>query len=137
MASDISAALRRQIAERDNFRCEYCLMPESELLAGCEVDHVISRKHGGLSDLANLALSCERCNRAKGTDVGSITAAGKFIRLYNPRIDLWPEHFRLDAGKIVSISEVGSATVILLKFNAPDRILQRQALQQVGIYPAA
>ena len=28
-------------------------MPEWALLAGCEVDHVISRKHGGITDLSN------------------------------------------------------------------------------------
>ena len=73
MAESIAAALRREVARRAQHRCEYCLMPEDLLLAGCEVDHVISRKHGGLSDSANLALSCERCNRAKGTDVkGSV-----------------------------------------------------------------
>jgi 5-methylcytosine-specific restriction endonuclease McrA len=66
MADDISQSLRRVVAERAGFRCEYCLMPEVELFAGCEVDHIISRKHGGLTDSANPALSCERCNRAKG-----------------------------------------------------------------------
>ncbi len=54
------------MAGRAFHSCEYCRMPEPELLAGCEVDHIISRKHKGLTDLANLALSCERCNRAKG-----------------------------------------------------------------------
>ncbi|MDO8545171.1 MAG: HNH endonuclease signature motif containing protein [Opitutaceae bacterium] len=48
MAELIGAALRREVASRAQYRCEYCLMPEAYLLAGCEVDHVISRKHGGL-----------------------------------------------------------------------------------------
>jgi 5-methylcytosine-specific restriction endonuclease McrA len=72
MADEISEALRREVASRAGFRCEYCLMPEAELFAGCEVDHIISRKHHGETDSANLALSCERCNRAKGSDVGSV-----------------------------------------------------------------
>ena len=71
-------------------------MPEWALLAGCEVDHVISRKHGGITDLFNLAFSCARCNRAKGTDVGSISrSTGAFVRFFNPRIEPWQEHFTL------------------------------------------
>lgn len=111
-------------------------MPEAELLAGCEVDHIISRKHGGLTDLANLALSCERCNRAKGTDVATVLGVPqKVTRLFNPRIDGWAEHFGLENGRIISRTEIGEATMKVLRFNAPDRIVQRQVLQQAGAYP--
>ena len=111
-------------------------MPEAELLAGCEVDHIISRKHGGLTDLANLALSCERGNRAKGTDVASVLGTPqKFVRLFNPRIDHWPDHFRLEDARIAPVTEIGEVTVTLLRFNAPDRLVQRRALQQAGAYP--
>jgi hypothetical protein len=107
------------------------------LFAGCEVDHVISRKHGGLTDLANLALSCERCNRAKGTDVGSVVGAEQtFVRLFNPRIDAWHAHFRLRGPTIEPLTEIGEATVRLLRLNAPDRVIQREALQRIGVYPA-
>ncbi len=51
MAEQISPALRREVAVRAGFRCEYCLMPEAELFAGCEVDHIISRKHQGQRDI--------------------------------------------------------------------------------------
>ena len=138
MANDISLALRRTVTERAGFRCEYCRMPEAELLAGCEVDHIISRKHGGLTDLANLALSCERCNRAKGTDVASVLGTPqKFIRLFNPRIDFWADHFQIDGGRIVPRTEIGEVTVTLLRLNASDRVVQRLVLQQAGAYPKA
>ena len=98
MADAVSQQLRREIRTRAGGRCEYCLIFEALLLAGCEVDHIISRKHGGLTELSNLALSCARCNRAKGTDVGSIhPGSGDFIRLFNPRLDHWDEHFAADA----------------------------------------
>jgi hypothetical protein len=136
MAESIAVALRREVARRAQYRCEYCLMPEHLLLAGCEVDHVISRKHGGLSDSANLALSCERCNRAKGTDVGSVVGSeGRFVRLFNPRIDAWSEHFSLAGGLIKPMSEIGQATVRVLRLNSPDRVLQRQVLQRASLYP--
>ena len=136
MADDITPALRREVAARAGFRCEYCRMPEAELFAGCEVDHIISRKHGGLTDRANLAFSCERCNRAKGTEVGSVVGSErKFVRLFNPRTDVWREHFRLNGGMIQAQSEIGEATMRLLKFNSPDRVLQRRVLQAIDVYP--
>jgi 5-methylcytosine-specific restriction endonuclease McrA len=70
MAEAISQQLRREIRARAGGRCEYCLMAEAWLVWGCEVDHILSRKHGGATELSNLALSCARCNRAKGTDIG-------------------------------------------------------------------
>ena len=138
MAEGISLALRGEVTGRADFRCEYCLMPEAELFAGCEVDHIISRKHGGVTDLANLALACERCNRAKGTDVGSVVGRERrFVRLFNPRIDAWHSHFRLVGANIEPRTEIGEATVQLLRLNAPDRVLQRLALQQIDVYPAS
>ncbi len=113
-------------------------MPEWALLAGCEVDHVISRKHGGITDLSNLAFSCARCNRAKGTDVGSISrSTGAFVRFFNPRIEPWREHFTLDGAHIVGLTEVGQVTIQLLRLNDEERIVERADLQLIGEYPQA
>src|SRR5947209_7826020 len=123
MAEEVSAALRGEITLRAGFRCEYCLMPQSELLAGCEVDHIISRKHSGRTEAVNLALSCERCNRAKGSEVGSLVGQErKLVRLFNPRTDSWRDHFALDNALIKPRTEIGEATGQLLRLNAPDRV---------------
>jgi len=136
MAESIRPGLRREVAARAGGRCEYCRMPEWALLAGCEVDHVISRKHGGITDLSNLAFSCARCNRAKGTDVGSISpSTGTFVRLFNPRIEAWPEHFAFDGSRIVGLTEVGLVTVQLLRLNDEERIVERAVLQSIGEFP--
>jgi hypothetical protein len=37
---------------------------------------------------------------------------------------------------IESKTDIGEATIRLLRFNSPDRVLQRHVLQQVGAYPA-
>jgi hypothetical protein len=131
MADAVSPQLRREVRARANGRCEYCLILERLLLAGCEVDHVVSRKHGGITELSNLALSCARCNRAKGTDVGSIhPGSGELIRLFNPRLDRWNEHFRMDGVRIVGLTPIGQVTVTLLRFNEHERLLERALLQQ-------
>jgi len=58
MAGEVSDALRRTVADRAYHVCEYCLVREEDLYHGCEVDHVISVKHGGLTVPENLAWAC-------------------------------------------------------------------------------
>jgi hypothetical protein len=138
MAEAISQQLRREIRARAGGRCEYCLVRETLLLAGCEVDHVVSRKHGGMTELPNLALSCARCNRAKGMDVGSIyPGSGAFVRLFNPRLDRWDEHFVIEGARIVGLTPIGQVTATLLRLNDDERLLERSLLQQAGQYPGA
>ena len=61
----IGAELRQTIADRAKQLCEYCLIAEADTFYGCEVDHIISLKHGGSSNPNNLAYACALCNRAK------------------------------------------------------------------------
>ncbi|MEE8586205.1 MAG: HNH endonuclease signature motif containing protein [Acidobacteriota bacterium] len=65
MASTVSAALRRLVAERAGFQCEYCLVHEEDTFYGCQVDHIISIKHRGLSEPENLPFACPYCNRSR------------------------------------------------------------------------
>ena len=44
--------------ERAELRCEYCRMPEAFTVWHFEVDHILPRKHGGLTVADNLALAC-------------------------------------------------------------------------------
>ena len=135
MLEGVGAQVRREVFARAGDRCEYCLMPAWALLAGCEVDHISSRKHGGLADLSNLALSCARCNRAKGSDVGSVSdSTGAFIRLFNPRIDRWEDHFKLREGGITASTEIGVVTARLLRMNEYERVIERRLLQMLGEY---
>jgi 5-methylcytosine-specific restriction endonuclease McrA len=43
----ISESSRRLVEERADKRCEYCLIYEEDTYIGCEIDHIISIKHGG------------------------------------------------------------------------------------------
>ena len=85
MASDINDELRAEIARRAGRRCEYCLIHDEDSGFAHQVDHVISRKHGGSSTSDNLAYACVVCNRYKGSDVASIESdTGEIIRLLIP-----------------------------------------------------
>jgi hypothetical protein len=138
MSSYVSAPVRRLVAVRADFLCEYCLVHEDDTVFGCEVDHIISEKHGGATDAENLAYACAFCNRAKGSDIGSIVpGTGRFVRFFNPRTDRWAEHFTLDGVTIVPVSDISEVTSRILAFNDSDRLLERQTLQAVGRYPSA
>jgi hypothetical protein len=96
MTSYISIELRRLVESRANHLCEYCLIHEEDTFLGCQVDHIIAEKHSGPTNADNLSLACTFCNRAKGTDIGSIApSTGEFTRFFNPRTDHWSDHFQL------------------------------------------
>src|SRR5437588_4644004 len=137
MSSLISEDLRRQVASRADFICEYCLIHQDDSLLTFQIDHIISRKHGGHTELENLALACAVCNRQKGSDVGSIIPSTRtFIRFYNPRSDAWMKHFRVAGAVIEALDPIGEATARIFGFNHADRILERELLIQIGRYPS-
>lgn len=138
MSGYINAALRRLVATRAEGLCEYCLINEEDAFFGCEVDHIISEKHGGQTAADNLAYACAFCNRSKGSDIGSIVQqTGSFVRFFHPRNDQWATHFVLDGATIVALSEIGEVTARILDFNNEERLFERQTLQSIGRYPSA
>lgn len=136
MSSYVGAELRRLIATRAGNRCEYCLIREEDTYFGCEVDHIISIKHGGSTEESNLSYACIVCNRHKGSDLGSIEGrTGQLVRFYNPRKDLWEEHFALEDAQINSLTDIGEVTVRIFGFNNYARVLERAELISLGRYP--
>ena len=136
MSNEVSEALRRLVAERAYRVCEYCLVHEEDVYHGCEVDHILSIKHGGLTVGENLAYACFHCNRHKGTDLGSVSVrTGTLVRFYNPRSDRWLEHFCWGEARIEAVTDIGEVTVRLLEFNHPERVAFRKFLAEAGRYP--
>ena len=136
MAGEISPAVRWFVAERAARRCEYCLLHEDDSFTPHQIDHTISRKHGGESSPDNLAFACVRCNAWKGSDIASIASeSGRITSLFNPRRDRWRDHFQLEGGEIVALTGRGVATVRLLRLNLLGRITERRVLAACGRYP--
>ena len=132
----ISTELRRQVISRAENICEYCLIHEDDTFFGCHVDHIISKKHGGLTTADNLALACSVCNLRKGSDIASLTSTGILTRLYNPRTDIWSQHFALVDVVIEPLTAIGGVTASLLQFNISERALERQELIEIYRYPS-
>jgi hypothetical protein len=59
---------RREIYERDNGTCYMCNVNLE--LKQVELDHLVPASRLGDSSPANLAISCMRCNRSRGTKIG-------------------------------------------------------------------
>jgi hypothetical protein len=138
MSSYISDDLRNRVAKRAEYLCEYCLIHEDDTHFGCQVDHIISVKHGGPTTVENLAYACAFCNRHKGSDIGSIVwETGEFTRFFNPRTDHWADHFQHDGIAIKPLTTIGEVTARILGFNDSNRLLERQELMDLGRYPPA
>lgn len=122
----IPVALRRLVEERANRLCEYCLLAADVTFFPHEIDHVIAEKHGGETNADNLAFTCWRCNRHKGSDLGSFEPqTGAFSFLFNPRTQQWDEHFKFEELQIVGLTPEGRTTVRLLQLNNDERLAER------------
>jgi len=133
VASDIGEALRQLVAERARRRCEYCLIHEDDAYLPHQIDHIVSRKHGGLSQEDNLAYACLRCNAWKGSDIGSLDRrSGEMVPLFHPRRQKWTAHFALRGFVIEPLTPQGEVTARLLKLNMAKRVAERQLLVTQG-----
>ena len=134
-ASDIPAAVRRRVAKRAGYRCEYCLLPQAATLFQHEPDHILPRQHGGETEQHNLALACLRCNRYKGPNVGSFDpVTGVLVPFFNPRTQAWADHFLLDDAVIRPLTPEARVTEKLLRLNDEDRVIERKRLLAAGRY---
>jgi hypothetical protein len=132
----IPAALRRLVTERARGYCEYCLMHQDDSPDSHQIDHIIAVRHSGQTASENLALACAECNHFKGTDFATIDpASGAVVRLFNPRVQQWHEHFTLNGPQIVGLTLAGQITVELLRLNSEARLLEREVLIAEGRYP--
>jgi len=110
----------------DELSCEYCLLPAEVAFFPHEVDHVVAEKHGGATDIDNLAFACWRSNRHKGSDLPSFDPQTRQLSpLFNPRAQVWTEHFAYEGERIVGLTPEGRTTVNLLQLNSEERLSER------------
>lgn len=113
-------ALRRQVCERAGQRCEYCRTSRRVIGMPLVVDHIHPKALGGDDSSDNLCAACYRCNEYKGAKThDSDPATGELVPLFNPRTQVWSEHFAWANGgtHIVGLTPTGRATVLALRLN--------------------
>jgi hypothetical protein len=131
----INAELRELVASRANFVCEYCLIAEEDTFFGFQVEHIISLKHGGVSEPENLAYACIFCNRFKGSDIASLSEETReLLRFYDPRADRWRKHFEPAGIFIRPLTPIAEVTIRILRINSDERLLEREILYRQGRY---
>ena len=83
--------------------------------------------------MENLAWACIFCNLYKGPNLASFDPdTGELTRLFNPRLDRWYEHFRLDGARIAGLTPVGRTSIWLLEMNSEILFSLRASLMREG-----
>jgi hypothetical protein len=126
------------VAARALHRCEYCRAPESIFNLPFEVEHIIPVSLDGKDDIQNLALACRSCNLHKGASIsGEEPRTNQATRLFNPRLDRWPNHFtiNLNTGEITGRTAIGRITVKQLNMNSPVQLDARKYWMQLQLFP--
>ncbi len=74
----------------------------------------------------------------KRSDLGSISVRSEtLVRFFNPRTDIWQQHFRVNStGEVEPISEIGEVTIIIFRFNHLERVTERKGLLEIGSFMA-
>lgn len=123
------------VSERARGCCEYCLVPREAATFSLQIDHIIPERQFGPTDVRNLALACKPCNCKKGYSVvRHYYDSGKTVLLFNPRTQVWADHFKLlSSGEIKCLTEVGIATAEMLDFNHETRVVFRERLLANGL----
>lgn len=126
----MTEALRQAVRERAQFRCEYCRMSERLLVFHrFEIDHIRPQKFGGAELLENLAWACLSCNRRKGPLMAALDPdTSQLVRLFDPRSDIWDEHFVYEPPRILGKTAIGRVTTWALGMNSEEYLDLREAL---------
>jgi hypothetical protein len=134
--SDVAGALRRQVVLRAGNRCEYCRLGQSNQEATFHIDHVIPRVAGGQTAIENLALACVSCSLRKAAKLAAIDPeSGMETPLFNPRTQVWDDHFRWVGEIVVPLTATGRATLHSLSLNRPLIVAIRREEAFHGRHP--
>lgn len=133
--SDLAGSVRREAGDR----CGYCLSPQSLTLGRLHIEHIIPLAAGGTNERDNLWLACSLCNghKADKTMVRD-PVTDEDVRLFNPRLDDWFEHFEwsTDGIRVVGLTPIGRATVSALQLDSdPTALTVRANWVAVGLHP--
>jgi hypothetical protein len=132
----IPAALRRLVVQQADNRCEYCGISQIGQVATFHIDHVVPVVAGGETITENLALACVSCSLRKGArQVLEDSKTGEIVSIFNPRQQVWKEHFVWDGVHIVGLTATGRATVRALDLNRSTMLAIRAEEELLGRHP--
>ena len=119
----ISAEVRDRVRQQAGNRCGYCLSPQRLVLGWLEIEHIKPPGSGGTDDEQNLWLACRLCNNFKNDQTWGVDdQTGQCAALFDPRHQLWPEHFEWspDGTRLVAVSRDADALDDLIRKAGED-----------------
>lgn len=124
----MDTATRQLVRQRALDRCEYCQTPQAATpFLTFHIEDIKAQQHWEDDSPDNLALACPHCNLHKGPNLTSIDlATNDIVELFNPRHQVWADHFGLDGAKIVGRTPSGRVTTRLLQMNSEAQIRIRK-----------
>ena len=133
----ITTAQRRAVIQRAGNCCEYCRVQPADELAPFHIDHIVPLKHKGSDETDNLSWSCFQCNSFKGSNIAAADPqTGEATFLYNPRTQIWDEHFQInDDASLTGKTPQGRTTIEVMRINEDARIQYRLFAMSIDEYP--
>lgn len=131
----ISPTVRQRVATFSRYRCGYCQTSQRVIGPFLEIDHIIPESKGGTAAETNLVLACPHCNGQKSDQMAAPDPnSGELTPLFDPRSDIWHEHFQWhkNGSVIIGLSATGRATIDALDMNHPDLVKVRQLWVEAG-----
>lgn len=99
------------------------------------VDHI---DPDGADEPDNLCLACGNCNLSKARATAAPDPeTGEIVALFNPRKQLWAEHFQwiAEGTRLIGRTSVGRATIERLKINQARVVDARAFWVRLGLHP--
>jgi len=132
----IPASLRRLVIQRANNRCEYCGISQIGQVATFHLDHIVPVVASGETIAENLALACVSCSLRKGARQSiKDSKTGESVFIFNPRLQLWQEHFAWNGVQVIGLTATGRVTVQALDLNRSTMLAIRAEEELLGRHP--
>ena len=134
----VPSAIRQIVAARARDYCEYCRCSGQFATESFTIEHIKPRQAGGETTLENLAWSCFGCNSHKHTKINGVDPeTDQQEPLYNPRQQVWTEHFgwSRDFTQVIGRTPCGRATVEALRLNRLGVVNLRRLLFMAKLHP--
>lgn len=134
----ISVELQAQVLADAGHRCGYCQSDERITGIPLTIEHIAPVVADGLTVRENLWRSCRTCNEQKGSQTAVVDPeTGERVPLYNPRHQLWSEHFFWsdDGAQMIGLTPSGRATIGALQLNRAMLVAARRRWVLVGWHP--
>jgi hypothetical protein len=134
--SKIPVSLRRLVIQRADNRCEYCRLSQIGQEATFHIDHIIPIAANGETAADNLALACVSCSLHKAAQLAvKDPDTGETVNIFNPRQQVWKEHFCWDGVRVIGLTKTGRATINTLRMNRAVILAIRAEEELLGRHP--